>query len=133
MVKHLPASAGNGGLIPVSGRSPGEGNGNPLQYSCLGNCMDRGAWGYNLWGHNGVRHDLCDQRKICSIFSDACQCHLKSFLLFCFLFFFFTSMSFFPVSAAVFSSTLWISETTEICHSQSRFKHLHMPSDWGLC
>ena len=32
------------GLIPVSGRLPGEGNGNPLQYSCLGNPMDRGAW-----------------------------------------------------------------------------------------
>ena len=33
------------GLIPGSGRSPGEGNGNPLQYSCLENPMDRGAWG----------------------------------------------------------------------------------------
>ena len=32
------------GLIPKSGRSPGEGNGNPLQYSCLGNPLDRGAW-----------------------------------------------------------------------------------------
>ena len=32
------------GFIPGSGRSPGEGNGNPLQYSCLGNPMDRGAW-----------------------------------------------------------------------------------------
>ena len=33
------------------GRTPGEGNGNPLQYSCLGNSMDRGAWqGYSLWG-----------------------------------------------------------------------------------
>ena len=31
-------------LIPESGRSPGEGNGNPVQYSCLGNLMDRGAW-----------------------------------------------------------------------------------------
>ena len=36
--------AGNLGLIPGSGRSPGEGNGNPLQYSCLENAMDRGAW-----------------------------------------------------------------------------------------
>ena len=32
------------GSVPGSGRSPGEGNGNPLQYSCLGNAMDRGAW-----------------------------------------------------------------------------------------
>ena len=37
-------SAGDPGSIPGSGRSPGEGNGNPLQYSCLENPMDRGAW-----------------------------------------------------------------------------------------
>ena len=42
---------GEAGSIPGSGRSPGEGNGNPLQYSCLGNPMDRGAWwGYSPWG-----------------------------------------------------------------------------------
>ena len=41
-VKNLPANAGNIGLIPGLRRSPGEGNGNPLQYSCLGNPMDRG-------------------------------------------------------------------------------------------
>ena len=44
MVKNLPANAGDMGLIPGSGRSPGEVNGNPLQYSCLENSMDRGAW-----------------------------------------------------------------------------------------
>ena len=43
MVKNLPAQAGDIGLIPRLGRSLGEGNGNPLQYSCLGNPMDRGA------------------------------------------------------------------------------------------
>ena len=37
-------NAGTVGCIPASGRSPGEGNGNPLQYSCLGNTMDREAW-----------------------------------------------------------------------------------------
>ena len=42
VVKNPPGNAG--GLILGSGRSPGEGNGNPLQYSCLGNVMDRGAW-----------------------------------------------------------------------------------------
>ena len=42
--KNLPANAGDIGLIPGSGRSPGEGSGNPLQYSCLGNPMDREAW-----------------------------------------------------------------------------------------
>ena len=44
VVKNLPANTGDLGLIPGWGRSPGEGNGNPFQYSCLGNFMDRGAW-----------------------------------------------------------------------------------------
>ena len=44
VVKNLPANAGDVGLIPGSGRSSGEGNGNPLQYACLGNPMDSGAW-----------------------------------------------------------------------------------------
>ena len=47
VVKNLPASAGdisNLGSIPGSGRSPGGGHGNPLQYSCLENPMDKGAW-----------------------------------------------------------------------------------------
>ena len=47
VVKNLPASAGDirdSGSIPGSGRFSTEGNGNPLQYSCLGNPMDRGAW-----------------------------------------------------------------------------------------
>ena len=44
MVKDLPTSAGDVGLIPVSGRSPGEGYGNPLQYSCLGYPIHIGAW-----------------------------------------------------------------------------------------
>ena len=44
MVKDSPASAGDSSSIPDLGRSPGEGNGNPLQYSYLGNPMDKGAW-----------------------------------------------------------------------------------------
>ena len=44
MVKNLPASAGDPGLIPGLGRSPGEGNNYPLQWSCLDNPMDRGAY-----------------------------------------------------------------------------------------
>ena len=43
-VKNPPANAGDVGSIPGSGRSPGEGNGNPLQFSCLRNPMDRGDW-----------------------------------------------------------------------------------------
>ena len=44
MIKNLPASAEDVGSIPRSGRSPGKGNGNSLQYSCLGNPIDRAAW-----------------------------------------------------------------------------------------
>ena len=50
VVKNLPANAGGVGSIPRLGRSPGEGNGNPLQYSCLGNPMDRGAWRATVHG-----------------------------------------------------------------------------------
>ena len=44
VVNNLSANAGDVGSIPGSGRSPGEGNGNPLLYSCLENPMDKGAW-----------------------------------------------------------------------------------------
>ena len=44
VVKNLNAKAGDMGLIPESGRSPGGGNGHPLKYSCLENPVDRGAW-----------------------------------------------------------------------------------------
>ena len=50
MVKNVPANAGDLGLIPGSGRSPGEGKGNQLQYSCLENSMDRGAWQATVHG-----------------------------------------------------------------------------------
>ena len=53
MVKNPPANAGDAGdvdLIPESGSSPGEGNGDPLQCSCLGNPMDRGAWRATVHG-----------------------------------------------------------------------------------
>ena len=53
VVQNLPANAGDArdaGLIPGSGRSPGGGNGNSLQYSCLENPMDRGAWRTTVHG-----------------------------------------------------------------------------------
>ena len=53
VVKNLPANAGEArdmGSIPGSGRSPGRGNGNPLQYSCLENPRDRGAWWATVHG-----------------------------------------------------------------------------------
>ena len=50
VVKNPPGNAGNVGSNPGSGRSPGEGNGNPLQYSCLENPKDRGVWWAILQG-----------------------------------------------------------------------------------
>ena len=58
MVKNLPADTGDMGSIPALGRSPGGGNGKPLQYFRLGNPMDRGAWQAIVYGVARVRHDL---------------------------------------------------------------------------
>ena len=56
--KESACNVGDLGWIPRSGRSPGEGNGNPLQYSCLGNPMDRGAWWATVCGVARVGNDL---------------------------------------------------------------------------
>ena len=59
MVKNLSVNVGDLGSIPGSGRSPGEENGNPLQYSCLGNPMDRKpGWLLQSMGSQRVGHDL---------------------------------------------------------------------------
>ena len=60
VVKNLPANAGDirdVGSVPGSGRSPGVGNDTPLQYSCLKNSMDRGAWQATFQGAERVGHD----------------------------------------------------------------------------
>ena len=54
--KESACSAGDPGLVPGLRRSPGEGNGSPLQYSCQENSMDRGAWWATVYGSPGVRH-----------------------------------------------------------------------------
>ena len=64
VVKNLPAKAGVLGLIPELGRSPAEGNGNPPQYSCLENLMDRGAWQASLWGRLGAGHDSVTKQQL---------------------------------------------------------------------
>ena len=56
--KESACQAGDVGSIPKLRRSLGEGNGNPLQYSCLGNPMDRGAWQGTIHGVARVGHDL---------------------------------------------------------------------------
>ena len=63
VVKNLPTSAGDAGImgsIPELGRSSGEGNGNPLQYSCLGNPTDKGAWRATVHGVAKSRTWLSD-------------------------------------------------------------------------
>ena len=62
VIKNPPANAGDVGSIPGSGRSPGEQTGNPLQYSCLGNPMDRGTADYSPCGCKKVRHNLATQQ-----------------------------------------------------------------------
>ena len=61
--KNLPANAGDGVLIPGPGRSPGEGNGNPLQYSCLENPMDRGAWRLQSMGSHKIGHNWASKQQ----------------------------------------------------------------------
>ena len=60
MVKSPPANTGNAASIPELGKSPGEGNGNPLQYSCLGNSTDGGAWRAAVHGSAKSRTRLSD-------------------------------------------------------------------------
>jgi len=62
----MPASTGYVGLIPGSGKSPGEGNGNPLQYSCLekSHGQRRSLAGYSPWDHKRVRHDLVTKQHL---------------------------------------------------------------------
>ena len=62
MVKDLPANAGEAGSVPGLRRCPGGGNGNPLQYSCLGNPMDRGAWRATVHGVTKSQTRLSDRR-----------------------------------------------------------------------
>ena len=67
MVKNLPANTGNirvADSIPGSGRSPGEGNGNPFGYSCLGNPMDRGLGGLQSMELQRVGHNMVTKNNI---------------------------------------------------------------------
>ena len=65
LVKNLPADARDTGSIPGLGRSFGEGNGHPLQYSCLGNPVNRGVWGTtnSPWGRKRIGHVLATEQQ----------------------------------------------------------------------
>ena len=62
VLKHLSANAGDLGLIPRSGRSPAVGNDNPVQYSCLNNSKDWGAWRVTVCGVARVTHNLSSKQ-----------------------------------------------------------------------
>ena len=68
--KESACNAGDPGSIPGCGRYPGEGNGNPLQYSCLENSIDRGAWQATVLGSQRVSHDLMTKPPQSKIDSD---------------------------------------------------------------
>ena len=72
VVKNLPANAGDArdsGSIPGSGGSPGVGNGNPPQYSCLGNSMNKGAWQATV---NGAAHSWTPLRVHIHTYTSSC-------------------------------------------------------------
>ena len=68
LVKNPPASAGDAGSIPGSGRYPGGGHDNPLQYSCLENPMDRGAWWATVHGVTKNQTRLSRQAHMLEVF-----------------------------------------------------------------
>ena len=67
VVKNPPPNAGDMGSVPGLGSSGG-GNSNPLQYSCLGNFLDRGAWRATVCGITRVKHDLATKQQPQSYF-----------------------------------------------------------------
>ena len=69
MVKNPPANAGDEGSVPGLGRSPGEGNGNPLQHSSLGNSMhgQRSLMDYSPWGCKRVRHNSVTRQQLLTL------------------------------------------------------------------
>ena len=80
-VKASACNAGDLGSIPGSGRSPGEGNGNPLQYSCLENPMDRGAWWATVHGVAKSRTRLSNLAfSTMGIYWDSCRHFLKKWV-----------------------------------------------------
>ena len=80
--KESACNVGNPGSMPGSGRSPGEGNGNPLQYSCLENPMDRGAWQATV--HGVEKSDMPEQLTLLLHFHYGIPVHLLRCTVLCF-------------------------------------------------
>ena len=82
VVKNMSANAGDVrgvGLIPGSGRSPGRGHDNPLQYACLENPMDRSPAGYTPKGRKTVKHDYGDLTQAESVAKSLVHSHFFKF------------------------------------------------------
>ena len=77
MVKNPPANAGDVGSIPGSGRSPGEGSGSPIQYSCLGNSIVRGAWWATVHRVAKEKQKTAYEMVVCDWSSDVCSSDLS--------------------------------------------------------
>ena len=73
--KESPCKAGDAGLIPGSGRCPGEGNGNPLQFLPGKSHEHRSLVGYSPWGHKRVGHDLVTKQQQQPSYSEPVQPH----------------------------------------------------------
>ena len=84
VVKNPRASAGDVSSIPGLGRSPGEGNGNPFQYSCLRNSMHRGAWWATVHGVARIGYDLAT--KLCVCIHIHTHTHIHKYKIFLILF-----------------------------------------------
>ena len=127
--KEYACIAGELGLILGSGRSPGEGNGNPLQYTCLDNPMDRGAWQTTVHGVARVKHDLATTppppptHKNCQL-SLVCQkvgpLHLQCLHYLCSLLLINSPLLKYSVSGNSFSENLSLSDSD--CYNTTQGK-----------
>ena len=77
-MQETTSNLGDPGLVPGSGSSPGEGNGNPLWYSCLENPMDRGVWWATVHGDTRVRPNLAAKLVRRGQFTLGKKMHVKS-------------------------------------------------------
>ena len=132
MVKNLPANAGDPGSIPGLGRSLGEGHGNPFQYSCLGNPMDREAWWATVHGLAKSQVRLSNSTTNVVLVSGAQQSdsvtHIHESILFQTLFSFGLLQSIRQSSLCYIVGPCWLSILNiVVCTCQSQTSNLSLP------
>ena len=117
VVKNPSVNAGDVSLIPGLERSPGKGNGNVLQYFCLENPMDRGAWWATV--HGAWESDITEQL---STFSDYDVEHLFMFLL---VFVYIFRMDVWSNPLLIFELVVWFLLLSFVLHLQNKHTHTH--------